>query len=383
MKQSEISFDEASIITRRKKRDPKKRKIIKKNSNSISNSCYLIIICILLLIIVVICLYQTIKIKRPNKILNNFSNVQKNLNNVNLHFLDNRKRNFLEKLNKKLIVTNNNIILLYNYMELDNLFKDDKRYDGARNCLVQPDFNSSCLYNYLSTKKVKGKTRILLGGKKSTSYVMIDEFDGIKIAYSFGIGAPDWYIEFDKELADRNIDVYMYDHTIDKIAYENPKFHFHKIGLTGKDKKNPMLKSLEEILKENGHLNEKDMILKVDIEYSEWESFIDFPEELLKKFRFLLFEFHFANKDLDIYAKVLAKLSKYHQAFYVHCVNCGNVVQIGDIRICSALEVSYIIKEGHEFEIDDSIYPVPEFDTKCDPNKVLDFNDNIFKYFNY
>lgn len=283
---------------------------------------------------------------------------------------------------KKLIETNN-IMLLYNYMELDNLFKDDKRYDGARNCLVQPEFNSSCLYNYLNTKKVKGKTRKLFGGKKSTSYVMIDELEGIKIAYSFGIGAPDWYIEFDKELADRNIDVYMYDHTIDKIAYENPKFHFHKIGITGKNKTKPMLKSLEEILKENGHLNEKDMILKVDVEYSEWESFIDFPEELLKNFRFLLFEFHFANKDLDIYAKVLAKLSKYHQAFYVHCVNCGNVVQIGDLRICDALEVSYIIKEGHEFEVDDSIYPVPELDTKCDENKVLDFNDNIFKYFDY
>ena len=189
---------------------------------------------------------------------------------------------------KKLIETNN-IMLLYNYMELDNLFKDDKRYDGARNCLVQPEFNSSCLYNYLNTKKVKGKTRKLFGGKKSTSYVMIDELEGIKIAYSFGIGAPDWYIEFDKELADRNIDVYMYDHTIDKIAYENPKFHFHKIGITGKNKTKPMLKSLEEILKENGHLNEKDMILKVDVEYSEWESFIDFPEELLKNFRFLLF----------------------------------------------------------------------------------------------
>ncbi len=26
---------------------------------------------------------------------------------------------------------------------------------------------------------------------------MIDELDGIKIACSFGIGAPDWYIEFD------------------------------------------------------------------------------------------------------------------------------------------------------------------------------------------
>ena len=95
---------------------------------------------------------------------------------------------------------------------------------------------------------------------------MIDELDGIKIAYSFGIGVPVRNIVFDKELADRNIDIYMYDHTINKIAYQNPKFYFHKIGISGKNKNNPMLKSLEEILKENGHLNEKDMILKVDVE---------------------------------------------------------------------------------------------------------------------
>ena len=375
MKQSEISFDETIIINRATENDYKKRKI----SKNISNSFYFIIICIILLIILLINLYQTIKIEKQNIILNNFSNIQ---NNVILNLFEHRKRNFLVKLMKKLIETKN-IMLLYNYMELDYLFKDDQRYDGARNCLVQPEFNSSCLYYYLNTKKVKGKTRKLFGSKKSTSYVMIDELDGIKISYSFGIGAPDWYIEFDKELADRNIDVYMYDHTIDNLAYNNPKFHFHKIGITGKNKKDPMLKSLEEILKENGHLNEKDMILKVDVEFSEWESFIDFPEELLKKFRFLLFEFHFANNDLDIYVKVLAKLNKYHQAFYVHCVNCGDVIQIGDLRICTALEVSYIIKEGHEFEIDDSIYPVPELDTKCDKNKVLDFNDNIFKYFDY
>ena len=379
MKQSEISFDETNIISRSIEHDNIKRK---KNKNNL-NTFYLTI-SIILIIILMIYLCQVIKFEKQKKILNNFSYAQKSLNNVNLNFLDNRKHNFLVKLMKKLIETNN-ILLLYNYMELDNLFKDDKRYDGARNCLVQPKFNSSCLYNYLNTKKVKGKTRKLLGGKKSTSYVLIDEFDKIKIAYSFGIGAPDWYIEFDKELAVRNIDVYMYDHTIDKIAYENPKFHFHKIGITGKNKKNPMLKSLEEILKENKHLNEKDMILKVDVEYSEWESFVYFPEELLKNFRFLLFEFHFTNKNLDIYSKVLAKLSKYHQAFYVHCVNCGKVIQIGDIRICNTLEVSYIIKEGHEFEVDDSIYPVPELDTKCskNKNKVLDFNDNIFKYFDY
>lgn len=160
MKQSEISFDEINIFSRPTEHVNKKRKISENNSNS----CYLIIILLKLLLILVINLYQTIKIERKNKIFskffdylnsrNNFSYAHKNLNNINFNFLDNRKHNFLEKLMKKLIKTNN-IMVLYNYMELDNLFKDDKRYDEARNCLVQPEFNSSFLYKYLNTKKVK------------------------------------------------------------------------------------------------------------------------------------------------------------------------------------------------------------------------------------
>ena len=175
----------------------------------------------------------------------------------------------------------------------------------------------------------------------------------------------------------------MYDHTIKKLPYEHPKFHFHKIGLGGKNQKSSTLKSFEDILKENGHLNEKNMILKMDIEYSEWEALLDFPDVLLKNFKFMLFELHFFQSYLGLYSKVLAKLGKYHQIFYVHCVNCGDVIQIGDMRICSALEVSYIIKEGYQFEKDDSIYPIPELETICRQNIILDFNDNIFKLFDY
>ena len=266
---------------------------------------------------------------------------------------------------------------------MDNLFYNDIRYDGARKCLSDSNYNSTCIYNFLSPKKVKGKTRILVGGKKSTGYVMLDDFDNIKIAYSFGIGSEDWHISFDNELANKNIDVYMYDHTIDKLPYENARFHFHKIGLSGKNKYSTNLKSLEEILEENGHLNEENMILKIDIEYSEWEALRDFKPELLKKFKFIILELHFFSNNFELFTQVLSKLNKYHQIFYVHCVNCDIVIQVKDMRICRALEVSYVVKEGHEFEKDDSIYPIAELETICMKDNILDFNENIFKYFDY
>lgn len=82
---------------------------------------------------------------------------------------------------------------------------------------------------YLSSslsKRDTRKKRILIGRKADGGYVLLDDFENIKIAYSFGIDAD---IYFDKDLADRGIDVYMYDHTINSLPYENPKFHWKKL----------------------------------------------------------------------------------------------------------------------------------------------------------
>ena len=47
-----------------------------------------------------------------------------------------------------------------------------------------------------------------------------------------------------KELADRGIDVFMYDHTIDSLPYENNHFHWKKIGICGKSSSENNLKTL-------------------------------------------------------------------------------------------------------------------------------------------
>ena len=71
----------------------------------------------------------------------------------------------------------------------------------------------------------------------------------------------------------------MYDHTIKSLPYENPRFHWKQIGLCGIKTKNNKLKNLEQLILENGHLNEENMILKLDIEGWEWESIIDLKED--------------------------------------------------------------------------------------------------------
>ena len=137
----------------------------------------------------------------------------------------------------------------------------------------------------LCSNEVLGHKKIRLGRKADGGYILLDDFNNIKIAYSFGINRE---ISFDKELADRNIDVYMYDHTIKSLPFENQRFHWKKIGLSGANINNTNLKTLPELLKENGHYKEKDMILKFDIESNEWPVFENLPINILNQFKYIV-----------------------------------------------------------------------------------------------
>ena len=267
-----------------------------------------------------------------------------------------------------------------NYNKLKNITKNDQKYKGLENCFLYNKEEDYCIYQLLIPKKVINKSLILLGGKQDGGYVLLDDFDNIKIVYSFGIGE---IIRFDYYFAKRNIDVYMYDHTINSLPYENPKFHWKKIGLTGnKLNNNTSLKTLDELLRENGHLNEKNMILKMDVEYPEWEVLSNISQNILKQFKYLLIEFHLNFGKISYYYKVFKKLLNTHEIFYIHCNGCGVTKFYGKNIICNALEVSYIIKDNYQFTKDDSIYPIPELETRnC--GKLSNIDLNLFKLFDY
>ena len=254
-------------------------------------------------------------------------------------------------------------------------------YKGMENCLIHDPDSQHCIYHLIAPKKVVGKNRILLGKKDNGCYVLLDDFKDIKYAYSFGIS---FMIQFDDELAKRDIDVYMYDHTINGLPYNRTKFHWQKKGLTGKGGIKNNLNTLENYIIENGHKDEKNMILKIDTEGAEWDALIDISEEVLNQFKYILMELHFYNlKKGDIYYQVLKKLHKTHQVFYHRCAMRKIMIQFGNNNICHAIELSYVIRKDNTFEKDDSIYPNYDFDWHG-PNfygKAFEVNLNMLKLF--
>ena len=150
----------------------------------------------------------------------------------------------------------------------------------------------------------------------------------------------------------------MYDHTIKKLPYENEKFHWKKIGIGGNAYRSHNIQTLTDMMKDNGHLNEKNMILKIDVESHEWNALNVLPEEVLKQFKYILVEYHFFKLKPELYYNVLKKIYKTHQAFYVHCCADENMKTFGNNRICVCIEVSYAIRSEFSFTKDKSIYPI-------------------------
>ena len=270
------------------------------------------------------------------------------LNNQNKQISEENPKNIRDTISEKIkylkILTNNN----------------ENEYKGIQECLLNNPDQKFCIYHLILPKEVVGKKRILLGEKEDGCYVLLDDFENIKYAYSFGIYRN---IQFDKVLADKGIDIYMYDHTINSLPYENPRFHWKKIGLCGMRAPNKNMKNLEQLIAENGHSKEKNMILKMDIEHWEFESLIDLKED-------------------NLYYNVLKKIEKTHQAFYARCNgDRGYIVQFGFNRICHIIEVSYIIKKDNNFRKDEAVYPLYEFDYSVPQKGKLEMNLNILKLF--
>lgn len=268
------------------------------------------------------------------------------------------KKELLEKmLNKE--NSQNQMIEKLDFIDLKLmiLLQNQKRLKNKRNMNI---------YNFIRPMEVLGLKKIRIGRKGDGGYILLDDLNNIKIAYSFGIGDE---ISFDIDLSDKNIDVFMYDHTITNIPINNSRLHWKKLGISGLTTKNENMKTLPELIKENGHFNEKNMLLKIDVESFEWDVFQYLPLNILKQFKYIVGEFHFSPLKKYNYYFILKRLQTTHQIFHLHCNNLGGIIDLDGYKICDSLEISYIIKNGTKFTIDNSIYPIDNLDYKNYPFK--------------
>lgn len=212
-----------------------------------------------------------------------------------------------------------------------------------------------------------GKIRI--GGGHDGGYVMANDFSKNKVAYSIGVGPQ---VLWDADMADRGLQVYQYDHTVDAVPDAHDNFHYSKLGIGADDMSNPQLITLEKMLADNGHLDHENMILKMDVEHAEWDVFLAMDVNLLKKFDQIVMEMHgffdMHDNSFRTHAGIaLKKLSKFHRCIHIHANNYSSFRIVAGVAVPETIEVTYCLKDKFEFLEEPDFFPTI-YDLPCNPD---------------
>ena len=204
------------------------------------------------------------------------------------------------------------------------------------------------LHSLLKIDSAEGFDLIRIGRDYDGGYIMLDDFEPGGIAYSFGISGD---VSWDKDMASRGYDVFMYDHTIDGLPEENTRFHWSKLGIADGVTHDDRLKTLEELISRNGHEGKRDMILKMDVEGAEWGFLESVKPETLSQFSQMTFELHNMIKlaDHERVLNILRKINETHQLVHLHANNVSSYVMIGGRNFAALFEVSYVLRDKYKF----------------------------------
>jgi hypothetical protein len=231
-------------------------------------------------------------------------------------------------------------IFLANNRPYENIsFNDVAAQDRARHIIE------------LITPKTPNLPLVRLGSERDGGYVMINDFSSQDTILSFGIENN---IDIETELSKVVKEVHMYDGTIDGLPYTLDNGVFFKEMLSEKPGT-----GLADLKKAISRASGENIVIKCDIEGSEWKLFANAKIEDLRKVRQIVIEFHWTERILSdefygVVKNTLEKLYSTHQPVNVHENNYSRAHNFGEIILPSVLEVTYANRDYYSFSDYDS-----------------------------
>jgi hypothetical protein len=196
-------------------------------------------------------------------------------------------------------------------------------------------------------------TKKRYGAEGDSGYIYLEEpFNKSDIVYSYGLDSAVEDISFDLACSDLNKQVFMYDASIEKPAENRKEFTFKKEFLTAEN--------FSIHIKENDHENETNMILKMDIEGSEYDCIYKNIDLVEKHFSQISIEVHNVHQyektkaQQDFWREILKRYNIYH----IH----GNAYESMQDGIPDCLEISFLRKDFEIGEKEDRTYPIEGLD---------------------
>lgn len=211
--------------------------------------------------------------------------------------------------------------------------------------------------SYLQPADVTGAIKVRIGSVGDGGYVQLDDLSGVTLALSFGINDND---SWDLEIAKRGIPVLQFDFTIENAPSKHPLLKFDKKkvgGIAGEG-----LITLQDLISSHEVSTRPNVLLKIDIEGSEWEVFDYCSEQNLSQIGQILCEFHGLSQldDVGFYSlarRVVEKLHRHFIPYHVHGNNNSEVINIANVVFPDVLEISYANRKIFNSTPSNVIYP--------------------------
>ena len=158
---------------------------------------------------------------------------------------------------------------------------------------------------------------------------------------------------------------------MDAPVTDNPRLIFarKKISPEAGPESETLLSLISKHDKQNAHPN---ILLKIDIECSEWAVFDSTPPEILSRFSQIVGEFHYLQGLLDVhwrqlFARVFKKLSNAYAVVHVHANNYAGFSNVANVIVPNVLEITFANRSIYSFSETDEIFPGP-LDIPNDPS---------------
>ena len=190
-----------------------------------------------------------------------------------------------------------------------------------------------------------GVDLIRLGSERDGGYLVPDDLGGIRYAFSPGVGGNS---EFEADLADRGMTVFLADGSVSGPAQPHPKFVFEKRHLSVRSSASTV--TMDDWKTASIGEYTGDLLLQMDIESAEYKVLASASSTLLSQFRVIVVEFHglhrlWNRRWFRRASSVFATLLATHAVVHVHPNNSQLVFKSQGVDIPPVAEFTFLRKD--------------------------------------
>ena len=142
-----------------------------------------------------------------------------------------------------------------------------------------------------------------------------------------------------------------FDHTVEGPPVEHPKFRFHKQAIDPHGTIPGSIPLSEVVRMHNaGRAARNELLLKIDIDGSEWSTFANFPADDLRQFRQIACEFHWMSRladptDFSLCEAAIGTIRKGFLPAHIHANNFVGFAVVMGVPVPEVFEVTFVNKD--------------------------------------